>query len=609
MNLFKKTWNFIVKHKSIFVILLLLLSIIIFIIFLTNNKNNNKNNNENSNLCLLNFNTNGGTAINSLKVECGSKAIKPATPIKEGFEFIGWYIDGELVNFDNLIIDKNIILEAQWKVKENVETIIVHFDSDGGTTINDIEITKGTKINPPLNPTKNGYKFKYWIFNNHEYNFENIVEEDITLKAVWEQSKTQDSNNTSNNEEENNQNLNNVDSKPNDSNSTNNSTSKKSCTYSLIKNYPTSISIMKDTTYQFDNSFSKWDNFSSSLCNITYKTNNSKILTIDSSGLAFGKKVGKTKITICIVDVHNNKELDCFDIDVEITNNFDKEAEKLYNEMVGYYWYLEGSNNSFLKVSAGDYGEYSLKWEGEFLTIEDNKFLTSEQTGVFYRFPWPLYQLETSSYLLIKNNLVHVSNDKLYITLGSKTYTFVKSREKRTIKGTISFEEKNKKVPQNSMVYVNIIKSNPYASYDFHLIQSNDGLKQCEVIKTSVSSDGDTYGFRCYANVEGTTDITIKDSIGGSEAKITIETYYQPVLGIKFEKNEITMKVGETIQLNTFISPHYASIPYVTWRSNNYNVEVDTFGNITAHSPGESIVTVRTNDGGFEDTCKIIIIE
>ena len=73
-------------------------------------------------------------------------------------------------------------------VKENVKEIYtVTFDSDGGTSISTQEVEEGNKVSQPNNPTKEGYNFIEWQLNGVKYDFESVVNQDITLKAVWEE--------------------------------------------------------------------------------------------------------------------------------------------------------------------------------------------------------------------------------------------------------------------------------------------------------------------------------------------------------------------------------------------------------------------------------------
>ena len=59
------------------------------------------------------FDSNGGTAVQSVKVETGSTLDQPQAPTKEGFKFVGWYKEAELTNkfnFENTEINNDITL-------------------------------------------------------------------------------------------------------------------------------------------------------------------------------------------------------------------------------------------------------------------------------------------------------------------------------------------------------------------------------------------------------------------------------------------------------------------------------------------------------------------
>lgn len=67
-----------------------------------------------SNKYTVNFKTNGGTTIKEVLVEKGDKLAKPKTPKKDGYEFVGWYVDGKRYNFSKKVND-DITLVAKWK--------------------------------------------------------------------------------------------------------------------------------------------------------------------------------------------------------------------------------------------------------------------------------------------------------------------------------------------------------------------------------------------------------------------------------------------------------------------------------------------------------------
>jgi len=71
----------------------------------------------------VNFNTNGGSIINSKKVKEGEKLSRPSDPTKVNYRFMGWYEDSNLTkvfNFDTPIT-KEITLYVKWEKVEKPE--------------------------------------------------------------------------------------------------------------------------------------------------------------------------------------------------------------------------------------------------------------------------------------------------------------------------------------------------------------------------------------------------------------------------------------------------------------------------------------------------------
>ncbi len=72
------------------------------------------------------------------------------------------------------------------KTEDN--TCIVAFNSNGGSAIAAKEITIGTKIEKPDNPTKDGYTFKGWFSNSElteSFDFEKEINTDTVIYAKW----------------------------------------------------------------------------------------------------------------------------------------------------------------------------------------------------------------------------------------------------------------------------------------------------------------------------------------------------------------------------------------------------------------------------------------
>ena len=62
------------------------------------------------------FDSNGGSAVESVKVKKGETIEKPEDPTREDYIFDGWYLDNELFDFTTKIT-KNITLKAKWSLE------------------------------------------------------------------------------------------------------------------------------------------------------------------------------------------------------------------------------------------------------------------------------------------------------------------------------------------------------------------------------------------------------------------------------------------------------------------------------------------------------------
>lgn len=129
------------------------------------------------------FDTTGGTEIGAQTVEEGKTVIRPSNPVKEGYRFVKWVTDdGKTFNF-NTEIKENITLTAIYELKE--ETYKVTFDTKDGSNSKSVTVKKGEKVAKPENPIREGYTFSEWQLNGKTYDFNKIVESDITLEAKW----------------------------------------------------------------------------------------------------------------------------------------------------------------------------------------------------------------------------------------------------------------------------------------------------------------------------------------------------------------------------------------------------------------------------------------
>lgn len=137
----------------------------------------------------VNFETDGGSKLASLKINDGEMIAKPTNPTKEGYDFISWQLDGKDFDFSTKIT-KDITLIATWEKKVTNTTTIRHkitFDSAGGSAVPYKMVDKTKAVSKPADPTRSGYKFIGWYLNNTLYNFSKGVYDNITLVAKWQQ--------------------------------------------------------------------------------------------------------------------------------------------------------------------------------------------------------------------------------------------------------------------------------------------------------------------------------------------------------------------------------------------------------------------------------------
>ena len=139
----------------------------------------------------VNFDSNGGSNVASQTVVKGKRVTRPTNPIRDGYIFDGWALDGKTYNFYS-IITKDITLKAVWKRIEETKPVeevkyTVNFDSNGGSSVASQTIVKGNKVIKPTNPVKEGYKFINWQLNGIDYDFNTPINDNMILKANWKQ--------------------------------------------------------------------------------------------------------------------------------------------------------------------------------------------------------------------------------------------------------------------------------------------------------------------------------------------------------------------------------------------------------------------------------------
>ena len=126
---------------------------------------------------------NGSVVSETKTVEEGKTVAKPTNPTKEGYTFVGWYLDGTAFDFSTKITS-NTILTAEWKEVEKTPTYKVTF-VNGSNVYKTETIEEGSVVTEPTDPTKEGYPFVGWYQDDTAFNFSTKITSDTVLVAEW----------------------------------------------------------------------------------------------------------------------------------------------------------------------------------------------------------------------------------------------------------------------------------------------------------------------------------------------------------------------------------------------------------------------------------------
>jgi uncharacterized repeat protein (TIGR02543 family) len=132
----------------------------------------------------ITFNTDGGSEVYSVRIFNKRNLQQPTIPTKEGYEFVGWFNNGQPVTFP-LRIEYSKILRARWIAIEDsdnngngangndnnngspvIELIALTFNSNGGNAIGARSLTLNAKYDTLPTPIRTGHIFDGWFFVN-----------------------------------------------------------------------------------------------------------------------------------------------------------------------------------------------------------------------------------------------------------------------------------------------------------------------------------------------------------------------------------------------------------------------------------------------------------
>ena len=121
----------------------------------------------------LQFDTDGGNALSPLRSPYGAALVPPSPPQREGFNFLGW--EPQIPTY---MPASDLTCKARWERAEFTLT----FDSNQGSSVTAISQLYDTPITPPEPPVRHGYTFCGWQPPLPE----RMPAASITHHAVWE---------------------------------------------------------------------------------------------------------------------------------------------------------------------------------------------------------------------------------------------------------------------------------------------------------------------------------------------------------------------------------------------------------------------------------------
>ncbi|MCO8294507.1 Ig-like domain-containing protein [Tetragenococcus halophilus] len=110
----------------------------------------------------------------------------------------------------------------------------------------------------------------------------------------------------------------------------------------------------------------------------------------------------------------------------------------------------------------------------------------------------------------------------------------------------------------------------------------------------------------------GTYQVSRKDDSGESDKVDVPEFKTKPiaVTGISFDKETLTMDIGDSETIKATVAPSTATDKGVSYGSSNRDIAtVDSSGKVTAVAPGTANIEATTNDGNKKATCKVTVAE
>ena len=158
----------------IFCILIVVLFLVIVVSF-----NKNK-------VFTVTFDSNGGNSVASQKIGQDGYVSQPLDPFREGYEFIGWFYNGDVFDFSSKVMN-DMVLVAGWKKVD--EVCVVTLDIDGIKKEIDVLCGNSIKQSDLFFLKKDGFIIE-WYYNDKKIEIEKFaITNSLLLKGKYFENK------------------------------------------------------------------------------------------------------------------------------------------------------------------------------------------------------------------------------------------------------------------------------------------------------------------------------------------------------------------------------------------------------------------------------------
>lgn len=134
---------------------------------------------------VIQFNANGGHMVSDAQTDTNGKLSSIPVPTRSGYIFKGWYLPNDSLLDENTVFTEDTTVTARWEeLREGC--YVIHFDSDGGSTVPSAETGTDGRLSSLPTPTRSGYTFTGWYLpNGTRVTTDTVFTESVTVTAGW----------------------------------------------------------------------------------------------------------------------------------------------------------------------------------------------------------------------------------------------------------------------------------------------------------------------------------------------------------------------------------------------------------------------------------------